>query len=206
MSRAASGPRVPSRTAGRGSGVDIASIGVTVEPGSGARGGAARARRYAARTAERLERTVIGRWWSRLLEIEFVDRSVALAAKAFVSLFPLLIVISAVTPERVRREILQVLADRLGVDGQSRQAVSQAFASPDATKAATGLIGVLLTVAFAVSFTTALQRLYLRAWRRPPGGGLKNKGRGAIWVAGVSVLLVILAAARSVLPDPPAPC
>src|SRR5664279_3318213 len=156
----------------------------SVESGTGARGRAARARRIAARTAERLETTVIGRWWSRLLEVEFVDRSVALAAKAFVSLFPLMIVISALTPDRVRQEILQTLADRLGVDGQSRQAVRQAFASPDAIKAATGLIGVLLTVAFAVSFTTALQRLYLRAWRRPPGGGLRNKGRGVIWVAG----------------------
>ena len=141
-----------------------------MESGAGARGGAARARQIAARYAERLETTVVGRWWSRLLEVEFVDRSVALAAKTFVSLFPLLIVISALTPDRVRREILQTLADRLGVDGQSRQAVSQAFAGPDAVKAATGLIGVLLTVAFAVSFTTALQRLYLRAWRRPPGG------------------------------------
>ena len=178
---------------------------MTVESGTGARGRAARARRIAARTAERLETTVIGRWWSRLLEVEFVDRSVALAAKAFVSLFPLLIVISALTPDRVRQEILQTLADRLGVDGQSRQAVREAFASPDAIKAATGLIGVLLTVAFAVSFTTALQRLYLRAWRRPPGGGLRNKGRGAIWVAGGSVLLVIVSAAHAVLPGPTGP-
>ena len=178
---------------------------MTVESGTGARGRAARARRIAARTAERLETTVIGRWWSRLLEVEFVDRSVALAAKAFVSLFPLLIVISALTPDRVRQEILQTLADRLGVDGPSRQAVRAAFASPDAIKAATGLIGVLLTVAFAVSFTTALQRLYLRAWRRPPGGGLRNKGRGVIWVAGGSVLLVIVSAARAVLPGPTGP-
>jgi len=49
------------------------------------------------------------------------------------------------------------------------KAVSQAFASPDAIKAATGFVGALLTVAFAVSLTTALQRMYLRAWRRPPG-------------------------------------
>ena len=118
------------------------------------------------------------------MEVEFVDRSVALAAKAFVSLFPLVIVISALTSDRVRQEILRTLADRLGVDNQSREAVSQAFATPDATRAATGLIGVLLTVAFAVSFTTALQRLYLRAWRRPPGGGLRNKGRGVVWVVG----------------------
>ena len=149
--------------------------------------------------AQRLDSTVLGRWRSRLLEVEFVDRSVALAAKAFVSLFPLVIVISALTSDRVRQEILRTLADRLGVDNQSREAVSQAFATPDATRAATGLIGVLLTVAFAVSFTTALQRLYLRAWRRPSGGGLRNKGRGVIWVVGAAVLLVILSAARSVL-------
>ena len=52
-----------------------------MESGAGARGGAARARRIAARYAERLETTVVGRWWSRLLEVEFVDRSIALAAK-----------------------------------------------------------------------------------------------------------------------------
>ena len=170
-----------------------------MESDAGAKGRAARARRLAVRASQRLDSTVLGRWRSRLLEVEFVDRSVALAAKAFVSLFPLVIVISALTSDRVRQEILRTLADRLGVDNQSRQAVSQAFATPDATRAATGLIGVLLTVAFAVSFTTALQRLYLRAWRRPPGGGLRNKGRGVVWVVGAAVLLVILSAARSVL-------
>jgi membrane protein len=143
---------------------------------------------------------VVGRTWSRLLEVEFVDRSVALAAKAFVSLFPLVIIITALSPDGVRRAVLQALSDRLGVQGRSREAVGQAFASPDAIRAATGVLGVILTLAFAVSFTTALQRMYLRAWRRPPGGGLRNKGRGAMWVAGVSVLLLILAGARSLLP------
>ena len=40
---------------------------------------------------------MLGRWWSRLLELEFVDRSVALAAKVFVSFFPLLILDAAAT-------------------------------------------------------------------------------------------------------------
>ena len=127
---------------------------------------------------------MLGRWWSRLLEVEFVDRSVALAAKAFVSLFPLLIIISALTPDRVRQEVLQALSDRLGVDGASRQAVSQAFASPDAIKAATGVVGALLTVAFAVSFTTALQRMYLRpgADRRAAACGTRVAARSG-WPA-----------------------
>ena len=91
-----------------------------MESDAGAQGRAARARRLAVRAAQRLDSTVLGRWWSRLLEVEFVDRSVALAAKAFVSLFPLVIVISALTSDRVRQEILRTLADRLGVDNQSR--------------------------------------------------------------------------------------
>jgi len=37
----------------------------------------------------RLERLLLWRVWERMLEIEFVDRSVALAGKAFVSFFPL---------------------------------------------------------------------------------------------------------------------
>jgi len=37
-----------------------------------------------------------------MLEIEFVDRSVALAGKAFVSFFPLVIVVAAFVPERIR--------------------------------------------------------------------------------------------------------
>ena len=55
--------------------------------------------RLAAHThATRLESTTAGRFWSRLLEIEFVDRAVALAAKAVVSFFPLLIVVAALSP------------------------------------------------------------------------------------------------------------
>ena len=39
-----------------------------------------------------------GRVWDRMLEIEFVDRSVALAGKAFVSFFPLVIVVASFMP------------------------------------------------------------------------------------------------------------
>lgn len=142
---------------------------------------------------------MLGRLWSRLLELEFVDRSVALAAKAFVSFFPLLILVAAASPAGVRQEILATLTSRLGVDGDAMVVVRQAFASAEQTRAATKLLGALITVAFAVSFTTALQRVYLRAWRRPPGGGVRNKGRGAVWVAGFVALLVVLALIRSVL-------
>ncbi|HEY5880469.1 MAG TPA: YhjD/YihY/BrkB family envelope integrity protein [Nakamurella sp.] len=155
--------------------------------------------------AERLEVTALGRLWSRLLELQFVDRSVALAAKAFVSFFPLLILVAAVTPGSVRQEMLEIITNRLGVSGDALETVRQAFASADQTRAATELVGALVTVAFAVSFTTALQRVYLRAWRRPPGGGVRNKGRGAVWVGGFVALMIVLSLVRNLVPGASGP-
>ena len=160
--------------------------------------------RFAARAyATRLESTTVGRFWARLLEVEFVDRAVALAAKAVVSFFPLLIVAAAVSPPGARKAIVETLASRFGLHGGAFATVGRAFASPDQTKAATGVLGILLVVAYAVSFTTALQRVYLRAWRRPAGGGMRNKGRGAMWVAGFLVLLVLLSSLRRIVAGPP---
>ena len=51
---------------------------------------------------DRAERTLLWQVWNRMLEIEFVDRSVALAGKAFVSFFPLVIVVAAFMPPSVR--------------------------------------------------------------------------------------------------------
>ncbi len=159
----------------------------------------ARVRSIAQRSAVWLDSTSVSALWARLLEMEFVDRSIALAAKLFVSFFPLLIVVTALSPDSVREQLLDALRARLGIDGASMDLVRQAFASPDATKAATGFVGVLLTVFFAISSTTALQRVYLRAWRRPPGGGVRNKGRGAIWLGALLLFLVLLASVRTVI-------
>jgi membrane protein len=172
---------------------------VTEEPQPAELGRTARARNAAADFSVRLESTALGRLWSRLLEVEFVDRSVALAAKAFVSLFPFLILVTALTPESVRDEVVESLTNRFGITGDAFNTIRAAFASSDQTRAASGIVGAVITIAFAVSFTTALQRTYLRAWRRPPGGGARNKGRGAIWVAGVIALLMLLTLIRGLL-------
>ncbi len=135
----------------------------------------------------------MGRLWSRLLEVEFIDRSVALAAKAFVSFLPGIIIIAAISPSSVGAEIQQNLARRFGIGGDAYEVVRHAFASAAQTRAAAGIFGALLTVAFMVSFITALQRTYMRAWRRPPGGGARNKGRAVLWLAGVIAVMFLIA-------------
>ena len=149
----------------------------------------------------RAQRTLLWQVWERMLEIEFVDRSVALAGKAFVSFFPLVIVVSAFMPESIRDSILTTITHRLGIGGAALDTTRQAFASSDEIRRATGVLGLVLTVFFATSFTTALQRVYLRAWRRPRGKKVHEYARGPAWFLAIVFYLALLGGVRSLLDD-----
>ena len=57
-----------------------------------------------------------------------------------------------------------------------------------------------LTIFFATSFTTALQRVYLRTWRRPPRtAGVAAYWRGAAWLLVVLVGMALLGSLRGAL-------
>ena len=68
--------------------------------------------------------------------------------------------------------IISTVAARLGLRGDSFSLVQASFASSDDIRRATGLFGLVLTIFFATSFTTALQRTYLSTWRRPVRAGI----------------------------------
>jgi len=161
------------------------------------RSGISEARGRVARLRTWLERLLVWRVWERMLEIEFVDRSVALAAKAFVSFFPLVIVVAAFVPARIRMSIISALAARLGLRGDAFSLVQSSFASSDDIRRATGLLGLVLTIFFATSFTTALRRVYMRAWRRPPHSGVDNYWRGVTWLFAILLSLAVLGGLRS---------
>ena len=85
-----------------------------------------------------MERLLLWRVWERMLEIEFIDRSVALAGKAFVSFFPLVIVVAAFMPESIRSSIITDVTVRLGLRGDALTLTREAFASSDDVRQATG--------------------------------------------------------------------
>jgi membrane protein len=168
-------------------------IGMTSRSGTGeVRGRLSRLRSW-------LERLLIWRVWERLLEVEFVDRSVALAAKAFVSLFPLVIMVAAFVPARVRTSIISAVALRLGLRGDAFSLVQSSFASSDDIRRATGVVGLVFTILFATSFTTALRRVYMRAWRRPPHSGVDNYWRGVTWLFVMLASLAVLGGLRGAI-------
>jgi membrane protein len=134
-----------------------------------------------------------------MLEIEFVDRSVALAGKAFVSFFPLVIVVAAFVPDRIRASITGTLTNRLGIRGDSLTIAKEAFVSAEDIRKATGVLGLVLAFFFANSFTTALQRVYMRAWRRPPRAGVGSYWRGVVWLVATLVYVALLGSLRAAL-------
>ena len=125
------------------------------------------------------EQTLLWKIWDRMLETEFIDRSIALAGKAFISFFPLIIVVAAFLPTHLRISILTTVTHRLGITGASLTTVKHAFASAQDIRRATGLLGLVLAIFYASSFTTALRRAYLRAWRRPAGEGPATTSGGS---------------------------
>jgi membrane protein len=127
-----------------------------------------------------------------MLEVDFIDRSVALAGKAFVSFFPLVIVVAAFMPEGIRSSLVTSVTFRLGLRGDALTVTQDAFSSSDDVRQATCVLGLVLTILFASSFTTALQRVYFHAWRRPRHGGAAVYWRGLVCLVAVLVAMALL--------------
>ena len=139
---------------------------------------------------ERIRPTLLWRVWERMLENEFMERSVALATKGFVSLFPLLVIFASISPPRIREAMFRSLTARFGIQGETLDLVRGAFLSTNKVWDATGLLGLILVLYFATSFTSTLHRMYLKAWRLPKAKGKGNNRqlRGLAWLAAVVVV------------------
>ena len=137
------------------------------------------------RAAIRTVVTTFRRSLERFVELQGMDRSMALAGQAFAALMPLLIVVGAATPAG-GDDLADSLIDRFDLTGEAADALSAAVATPADVYDSVNVLGVLLLVISALSFTRALQRLYLQAWQLPPLGMKGNKW-GLAWLAAFSV-------------------
>src|SRR5262245_34839452 len=113
--------------------------------------------------------------------------------------FPVVIVVAALAPPSIRSSILTTITSRFGVSGRALTTARQAFASSNDVRRALGVVGLVFTVFYATSFFTALQRVYLRAWRRPPGRNITNYVRGPTWMLGVLAYFALVGGIQSLL-------
>jgi membrane protein len=119
------------------------------------------------------------RSFARFVELEGFDRAMALAGQAFAALLPLLIVIGSVSPTS-GDDLADALTSRFKLDQGAAKTLGDLVAQPP--DPGIGVLGAVLLVISALSFTRALQRLYVRAWRLG-SLGLRGNVWGLEWLA-----------------------
>ena len=111
-----------------------------------------------------------------LVEIEVFDRSMTLAAQAFTSLLPLMIVGAAMRGGDAR-PIGSGLSGYLGLNSSAANVLERAVPASSDVFNALGWFGILLLVVSATAFSRALERFYSRVWStRKSGYALPGAG------------------------------
>jgi len=134
----------------------------------------------------------------RLIAIEGTLQATVLAAQAFTSLIPFLVVASAFAPGDA--DIADSIVERFGLEGNSARSVHQLFASAGETESAVTWISAVILLLSALSFTRALQRLFQRAYGRQ-ANAVKDARRGLVWVLALAAWVTITSPLRGALED-----
>lgn len=120
----------------------------------------------------------------RVLAANVLDAGTRLAAQAFLVSVPLLFAVAAFAPQSVREEFLRSLSAMFGLTGTSQTELQQVLSDPagKSLHQTTGVLGLLLTLLSATSFSRAMARVCERAWRLPRAGARVAAWRWVVWL------------------------
>jgi membrane protein len=126
----------------------------------------------------------------RLVDIEIFDRAMTLAAQAFSSILPIIIVLASFMPDRAS-ELRDEIIDQLGIPASAQSVIESALGDREVTANEIGLLGVLFVLVSATSFSRALVRMYCRAWDVPrPSARTAWRWLAALLAIVLSLLIV----------------
>ncbi|OEJ35496.1 YhjD/YihY/BrkB family envelope integrity protein [Streptomyces subrutilus] len=128
-----------------------------------------------------VRRARAGRRWGRVREVDLWQRALGFAALGFLTLVPLLIVVSAADASG-GRGFAQWLGDGLGVSASARVEIEQLFALPGQAWRSTTAFGLALLAVFGLSFAAMLQNGYERIWDILPARWWA-RWRHVLWLA-----------------------
>lgn len=122
----------------------------------------------------------------RLIDARIVQSSLVLAAQAFLALFPLLILVYAIIPPGASSGLVEVMRSRVGVSGDSADAMSRLLLDRDGLQQSLSAGSALLVLGSATAFTRALQRVYEGVWELPKLG-LRGAWRWVAWLTAIGI-------------------
>ncbi|MCP3759312.1 YhjD/YihY/BrkB family envelope integrity protein [Streptomyces sp. TBY4] len=132
-----------------------------------------------------------GRRWVHIRGVDLWPRSLGFAALGFLTLVPLLIVVSA-ADTRSGQGFAQWLGDGLGVSPAAKAEIERLFALPGQAWRTTTAFGLALLAVLGLSFGTMLQSGYEQVWDLPPSRWWA-RWRHVLWL-GVLVGVLFLSA------------
>ena len=116
----------------------------------------------------------------RFLEIEGAMQATVLAAQAFTSLIPFMVVAGRSAPGE--GDLSKRIIERFDLAGSAARSVDALFNSAGEVESAVTWVSIAILVLSATSFTRALQRMFQRAYATEPGSW-RESWRGLAWLA-----------------------
>jgi len=101
-----------------------------------------------------------------LARIELFDRSMTLAAQAFTSVVPIMLVTATLHP-RDGGSLGAALAESLDIPASVRATLQTSIPADATVDSGIGFFGIVVAIVSATSFSRALERIYLRIWQVP---------------------------------------
>ncbi len=134
----------------------------------------------------------------RFVQVEGAQQATVLAAQAFTSLIPFLVVGSAFGPGE--GDTADRINDRFDLEGSAARSVEALFNDAGEVTGAVTWVSVIILVLSATSFTRALQRMFQRAYETEPGTW-KEAWRGLAWLGAFGLWIVVSSPLRNALAD-----
>lgn len=136
----------------------------------------------------RLRRAILrspaGRGWRRGADLELFQRSLGFAALGFLTLVPLLLIVSSADPQH-GRGFAEWLSEGLGVSAASREEVESLFARPGQALRTTTVFGIAALAVFGLSFSAVVQAGFEKVWDLPPSRWWA-RWRHVVWLAALT--------------------
>ncbi|WP_435859445.1 ribonuclease BN [Streptomyces tanashiensis] len=138
-----------------------------------------------------IRRLRAGHRWGAISELDLWQRSLGFAALSFLTLVPLLIVVSAAGAGG-GKGFAQWLGDGIGVSEAARVEIERLFALPGQVRRTTTALGLALLAVFGLSFGTVVQSGYEKVWGLPPARWWA-RWRHVVWLAVLIGVLYLFA-------------
>lgn len=135
----------------------------------------------------------------RFVELELLERSVALSAQAFIALLPMIILVVSMFSTDVGTVVSEQVGDRFGLDGLTKDAIRALFADQMGQRAVSWLAVVMVLVS-AFSLARRLARVYASVFGLPPLQRRDN-WRGLVWILLQMVMILLVSMLRQVRDD-----